>query len=184
MKKIHVIAKNWDNSYGGCGYLNSLAFYTKDNEKLEVTDVVSIGDSGAGGVTFKLNGINARIEWFNNYGSSYYPSNIFATGASYAYSILLYNMNSYGLEQQGFYIYFEKDISNIAYITLLTTYTPANNFVVSVDDGEYTEPVTTVGDEVFKIPLPASKIRCIRGKDGKYYFLRRDPSEAAAGSPA
>ncbi|MDY6187885.1 MAG: hypothetical protein SPH77_03520, partial [Campylobacter sp.] len=26
----------------------------------------------------------------------------------------------------------------------------------------------------------ASKIRCIRGKDGKYYFLRRDPSEAAA----
>ena len=131
MKKIHVIAKNWDNSYGGCGYLNSLAFYTKDNEKLEVTDVVSIGDSGAGGVTFKLNGINARIEWFNNYGSSYYPSNIFATGASYAYSILLYNMNSYGLEQQGFYIYFDKDISNIAYITLLTTYTPANNFVVS-----------------------------------------------------
>ena len=188
MKKIHVIAKNWDNSYGGCGYLNSLAFYTKDNEKLEVTDVVSVGDSGAGGVTFKLNGINARIEWFNNWGSSYYPSNIFATGASYAYSILLYNMNSYGLEQQGFYIYFDEDIKNIAYITLLTTYTPANNFVVSVDDGDYTEPVTTSGDEVFKIPLPASKIRCIRGKDGKYYFLRpktsAKASEASAGNPA
>ena len=26
----------------------------------------------------------------------------------------------------------------------------------------------------------ASKIRCIRGKNGKYYFLRRDPSEALA----
>ncbi|MDY5384611.1 MAG: hypothetical protein SPG65_05805 [Campylobacter sp.] len=159
MKKIHVIAKNWDNSYGGCGYLNSLAFYTKDDEKLEVTDVVSIGDSGAGGVTFKLNGVGARIEWFNNYGASYYPSNIFETGASYAYSILLYNMNSYALEQQGFYIYFDKDINNIAYITLLTTYYPANNFVVRIDDGDYTEPVTTVGDEVFKIPLPASKMQ-------------------------
>ena len=68
-------------------------------------------------------------------------------------------MNSYALEQQGFYIYFDKDISNIAYITLLTTYTPANNFVVSVDDGDYTEPVTTSGDEVFKIPLPASKMQ-------------------------
>lgn len=180
MKKIHVIAKNWDDSYGGCGYLNSLAFYTKNDEKLEVTDVTSVGDSGAGGVTFKLNGVGARIEWFNNYGSSYYPSNIFATGASWANAILLYNMNSYALEQQGFYIYFDKDISNIAYITLLTTYTPANNFVVSVDDGKYTEPVTTVGDEVFKIPLPASKIRCIRGKDGKYYFLRPNPSEVAA----
>ena len=180
MRKLHVLARNWGDSYGGCGYLNSLAFYTKDNEKLEVTDIASVGDSGAGGVTFKLNGINARIEWFNNYGSSYYPSNIFFFFSSYAYSILLYNMICYALEQPGFYIYFDKDISNIAYITLLTTYTPANNFVVSVDDGEYTEPVTTVGDEVFKIPLPASKIRCIRGKNGKYYFLRPNPSEAAA----
>ena len=48
-------------------------------------------------------------EWFNNYGSSYYPSNIFETGASWANAILLYNMNSYGLEQQGFYIYFDKE---------------------------------------------------------------------------
>ena len=30
----------------------------------------------------------------------------------------------------------------------------------------------------------ASKIRCIRGKDGKYYFLRPSSSEALAGSPA
>ena len=29
-----------------------------------------------------------------------------------------------------------------------------------------------------------SKIRCIRGKDGKYYFLRPNPSEVVAGSPA
>ena len=172
MKKIHVIAKNWGNGDGGAGYLNSLAFYTKNDEKLEVTDVVGIGSSGAGGVTFKLNGVGARIEWFNNYGSGYYPSNIFATGASYAYSILLYNMNSYALEQQGFYIYFDKDISNIAYITLLTTYYPANNFVVSIDDGKYTEPVTTVGDEVFRIPLPKTSVKCIRGTNGRYYFLK------------
>ena len=143
MKKIHVIARNWGDGDGGAGYLNSLAFYTKDNEKLEVTDIVSVGSSGAGGVTFKLNGINARIEWFNNYGGGYYPSNIFLTGASYSIAILLYNMNSYPVEKQGFYVYFEKDIRNIAYITLLTTYYPANNFVVSVDDGKYTDPVTT-----------------------------------------
>ena len=172
MKKIHVLARNWGDSYGGCGYLNSLAFYTKDDVKLEVTDIVGIGSSGAGGVTFKLNGINARIEWFNNYGGSYYSTEIFSTGASYEYTILLYNMNSYPVEKQGFCIYFEKDIPNIAYITLLTTYTPANNFVVSVDDGKYTDPVTTSGNEVFKIPIPRTSIKCIRGTNGRYYFLR------------
>lgn len=171
MKKLHVLARNWGDSYGGCGYLNSLAFYTKDNQKLEVTDIVSVGSSGAGGVTFKLNGINARIEWFNNY-SGYKPVDIFSTGASYRYTILLHQMNSYPVEKQGFYIYFEKDISNIAYITLLTTYYPANNFVVSVDDGKYSEPVTTKGDEVFRIPLPRALIKCLRGKNGRYYFLR------------
>ena len=172
MRKLHVIARNWGNGDGGAGYLNSLAFYTKDNEKLKVADIVSVGSSGAGGVTFKLNGINARIEWFNNYGGGYYPSNIFLTGASYSTAILLYNMNSYPVEKQGFYIYFDKDIRNIAYITLLTTYYPANNFVVSVDDGKYSEPVTTSGNEVFRIPLPRTSIKCIRGTNGRYYFLK------------
>lgn len=176
MIKIHVIARNWGSGDGGAGYLNSLAFYTKDNQKLEVTDIVSVGSSGAGGVTFKLNGVNARIEWFNNYGGGYYPSNIFLTGASYSTAILLYNMNSYPVEKQGFYIYFDKDIRNIAYITLLTTYYPANNFVVSIDDGKYSEPVTTSGNEVFRIPLPRTSIKCIRGKNGKYYFLRAKAS--------
>ena len=180
MKKIHVIAKNWDDGDGGAGYLNSLAFYTKDDVKLEVTDIVSVGSSGAGGVTFKLNGVNARIEWFNNYGGGYYPSNIFLTGASYSTAILLYNMNSYPVEKQGFYIYFEKDITNIAYITLLTTYYPANNFVVSIDDGKYTEPVTTSGNEVFRIPLPKTSVKCIRGKNGRYYFRKAKTSEPAA----
>ena len=172
MKKIHVIAKNWGDGDGGAGYLNSLAFYTKDDTKLEVTDIVGIGSSGAGGVTFKLNGINARIEWINNYGSSYYPTEIFSTGASYTNTILLYGMNSLPIEKQGFYIYFEKAITNIAYITLLTTYYPANNFVVSIDDGKYTEPVTTSGNEVFRIPLPRTSIKCIRGTNGRYYFLK------------
>ena len=105
MKKIHVIARNWGNGDGGAGYLNSLAFYTKNDEKLEVTDIVSVGDSGAGGVTFKLNGVGARIEWFNNYGSSYDSTEIFSTGASYTNTILLYGMNSLPIEKQGFYIY-------------------------------------------------------------------------------
>ena len=171
MRKLHVIAKNWGNGDGGAGYLNSLAFYTKDGQKLEVTDIVSVGSRGAGGVTFKLNGVNARIEWFNNY-SGYKPVDIFSTGASYSYTILLHQMNSYPVEKQGFYIYFEKDITNIAYITLLTTYYPANNFVVSIDDGKYSEPVTTSGNEVFRIPLPRTSIKCIRGTNGRYYFLR------------
>ena len=179
MKKIHVIAKNWGSGDGGAGYLNSLAFYTKDDVKLEVTDIVGIGSGGAGGVTFKLNGINARIEWFNNY-SGYKPVDIFSTGASYSYTILLHQMNSYPVEKQGFYIYFEKDITNIAYITLLTTYYPANNFVVSIDDGKYTEPVTTSGNEVFRIPLPKTSVKCIRGKNGRYYFRKAKTSEPAA----
>lgn len=179
MKKIHVIARNWGNGDGGAGYLNSLAFYTKDGTKLEVTDIVGIGSGGAGGVTFKLNGINARIEWFNNY-SGYKPVDIFSTGASYSYTILLHQMNSYPVEKQGFYIYFEKDIRNIAYITLLTTYYPANNFVVSIDDGKYSEPVTTSGNEVFRIPLPRTSVKCIRGKNGRYYFRKAKTSEPAA----
>ena len=179
MKKIHVIARNWGNGDGGAGYLNSLAFYTKDDVKLEVTDIVGIGSGGAGGVTFKLNGINARIEWFNNY-SGYKPVDIFSTGASYSYTILLHQMNSYPVEKQGFYIYFEKDITNIAYITLLTTYYLANNFVVSIDDGKYTEPVTTSGNEVFRIPLPKTSVKCIRGINGRYYFRKAKTSEPAA----
>ena len=177
MKKLHVIARNWGPGDGGAGYLNSLAFYTKDDVKLPVTDVVGIGGTGAGGVTFKLNGVNARIEWFNNYGSSYYPTNIFATGANYRYGILLYNMNSYPIEKQGFYVYFDKDIPNIAYITLLSTYYVATNFVVSVDDGKWSDPVTTVGNEVFRIPIPRTRLRAILGKNGHYYFRKPKVTE-------
>ena len=175
MKKLHVIARNWGLGDGGAGYLNSLAFYTKDDEKLPVTDIVGIGRTD--GVTFKLNGVNARIEWFNNYGYSYYPTNIFATGASYSYAILLCNMNSYPIEKQGFYVYFDKDITNIAYITLLSTYYVATNFVVSVDDGKWSDPVSTVGNEVFRIPIPRTRIRAILGKNGHYYFRKPKVTE-------
>ena len=177
MKKLHVIARNWGPGDGGAGYLNSLAFYTKDDEKLPVTDIVGIGSTGPGGVTFKLNGVNARIEWFNNYGYSYYPTNIFATGASYSYAILLYNMNSLPIEKQGFYVYFDKDITNIAYITLLSTYYVATNFVVSVDDGKWSDPVPTVGNEVFRIPIPRTRLRAILGKNGHYYFRKPKVTE-------
>lgn len=177
MKKLHVIARNWGLGDGGAGYLNSLAFYTKDDVQLPVTDIVGIGDRGPGGVTFKLNGVNARIEWFNNYGYSYYPTNIFATGASYSYAILLYDMNSLPIEQQGFYVYFDKNITNIAYITLLSTYYVATNFVVSVDDRDWSEPVTTVGDEVFRIPIPRDRLRAMLGKNGHYYFRKPKVTE-------
>lgn len=172
MRKLHVIARDWGPGDGGAGYLNSLAFYTKDDVQLPVTDIVGIGDRGPGGVTFKLNGVNARIEWFNNYGYSYYPTNIFATGASYSYTMLLYDMNSFPIEKQGFYVYFDKNITNVAYITLLSTYYVATNFVVSVDDGKWSDPVTTVGDEVFRIPIPRDRLRAMLGKNGHYYFRK------------
>ena len=175
MKKLHVNARNWDRRDGGAGLLGFLAFYTKDDEKLPVTDFVGIGTTD--GVTFKLNGVNARIEWFNNYGYSYYPEEIFSTGASYTYTILLYDMNSLPIEKQGFYVYFDKDITNIAYITLLSTYYVATNFVVSVDDGKWSDPVPTVGNEVFRIPIPRTRLRAILGKNGHYYFRKPKVTE-------
>ena len=171
MKKLHVNARNWGRR--GAGGLGSLAFYTKDDEKLPVTDIVGIGRTD--GVTFKLNGVNARIEWFNNYGFSYYPEEIFSTGASYTYTILLYDMNSLPIEKQGFYVYFEKSITNIAYITLLSTDYGATNFVVSVDDGKWSDPVPTVGNEVFRIPIPRE--RAMLGKNGHYYFRKPKVTE-------
>ena len=175
MKKLHVNARNWDRRDGGAGLLESLAFYTKDDEKLPVTDIVGIGRTD--GFTFKLNGVNARIEWFNNYGYSYYPEEIFSTGASYTYTILLCGMNSLPIEKQGFYVYFEKSITNISYITLLSTYYVATNFVVSVDDGKWSDPVPTVGDEVFRIPIPRERLRAMLGKNGHYYFRKPKVTE-------
>ena len=175
MKKLHVNARNWGRKHGGAGFLHRLAFYTKDDEKLPVTDIVGIGRTD--GVTFKLNGVNARIEWFNNYGYSYYPEEIFSTGASYTYTILLYGMNSLPIEKQGFYVYFDKDITNIAYITLLSTYYVATNFVVSVDDGKWSDPVPTVGNEVFRIPIPRERLRAMLGKNGHYYFQKPKVTE-------
>ena len=170
MKKLHVIARNWGPGDGGAGYLNSLAFYTKDDEKLPVTDIVGIGSTGPGGVTFKLNGVNARIEWFNNYGLSFYTDD-----GNYNFIILLHSMNSLPIEKQGFYVYFEKSITNIAYITLLSTYYVVNNFVVSVDDGKWSDPVPTVGNEVFRIPIPRE--RAMLGKNGHYYFRKPKVTE-------
>ena len=171
MKKLHVIARNWGPGDGGAGYLNSLAFYTKDDEKLPVTDIVGIGRTD--GVTFKLNGVNARIEWFNNYGLSLYTD-----GASDTFFIMLGSMNSLPIEKQGFYVYFEKSITNIAYITLLSTYYEATNFVVSVDDGKWSDPVPTVGDEVFRIPIPRERAMLV--KNGQYYIRKPKVTEPAS----
>ena len=168
MKKLHVIARNWGLGDGGAGYLNSLAFYTKDDEKLPVTDIVGIGRTD--GVTFKLNGVNARIEWFNNYGLSACTDSTCET-----FLILLHSMNSLPIEKQGIYVYFEKSITNIAYITLLSTHYVVTNFVVSVDDGKWSDPVPRVGDEVFRIPIPRE--RAMLGKNGHYYFRKPKVTE-------
>ena len=168
MKKLHVNARNWGSRDGGAGFLESLAFYTKDDEKLPVTDIEGIGRTD--GFTFKLNGVNARIEWFNNYGLSAYPD-----GARDTFFIILGSMNSLPIEKQGFYVYFEKSITNIAYITLLSTYYAVTNFVVSVDDGKWSDPVPTVGDEVVRIPIPRE--RAMLGKNGHYYFRKPKVTE-------
>ena len=173
MKKLHVIARNWGPGDGGAGYLNSLAFYTKDDEKLPVTDVVGIGRTD--GVTFKLHRVNARIEWFNNYGLSAYDARAYHDGARDTLFILLYDMDILPIEKQVFYVYFDKDITNIAYITLHSTYYVATNFVVSVDDGKWSDPVPTVGDEVFRIPIPRE--RTMLGKNGHYYFRKPKVTE-------
>ena len=171
MRKLHVYALNPASSYGGEFRVNNLAFYKKDGTKLEVTDIVGVNDNEA---TFKVNGINGRINipisWGSNNG--YVPEKIFDTAMSVYNSIMSYNNNTAPHEQKGFWVYFDKDVS-FAYITLAWHYTSQpRDFVVEVNDSPATEPVNASEATIFKLDLPVFKIRCIRGTNGRYYFLR------------
>lgn len=168
MKKLHIYALNPAESYGGEFRVNNLAFYTRDNTKLEITDIVQVNERE---VTFKVNGVAGRINVPLPYGSYYYPENIFRTEMSESYTLMVRNNISAAHEQKGFWIYFDEDVS-FAYITLAYHYNSPRDFVVEVDDSPATEPVNAAQATIFKLDLPLRVIRCIRGKDGKYYFLK------------
>ena len=103
---------------------------------------------------------------------NYAPKNIFNTTMSVYDSIMTYNNNGAPHENKGFWVYFDKDVS-FAYITLAWHYTSQpRDFVVEVDDSPATEPVNASEATIFNIDLPVFKIRCIRGTNGRYYFLR------------
>ena len=177
MKKIHVYALNPDGLYGGEFRVNNLAFYTRDDKRLEVTDIVQVSESEA---TFKVNGVAGRINAPLPYGGYYYPSNIFSTEMSEYYSLMVQNNIGAAHEQKGFWIYFDEDVK-FSYLTLAYHYTSPRDFVVEVDDESATEPVNASEATIFKLETPLKVIRCIRGKDGKYYFLRPNPSAKASG---
>ena len=160
MKKLHVYSLNPDSGYGGEFRVNNLAFYKKDNTKLEVTDIVHVNDNEA---TFKVNGISGRIHVPIIYGSGYVAKNIFDTVMSVYNSIMSYNNNSASHENKGFWIYLDKDVP-VAYITLAYHYTNPRDFVVEADDGTPTEPVNASQATIFKLPIPAKTIRCFLGK--------------------
>ena len=169
MRKLHIYALNPASGYGGEFRVNNLAFYKKDGTKLEVTDIVGVNDNEA---TFKVNGISGRIHVPISYGGGYAPKNIFNTTMSVYDSIMTYNNNGAPHENKGFWVYFDKDVS-FSYITLAWHYTSQpRDFVVEVDDSPATEPVNASEATIFKLDLPVFKIRCIRGTNGRYYFLK------------
>ena len=168
MRKLHIYALNPDSGYGGEFRVNNLAFYTNTDEKLEVTNIVGVSSSEA---TFKVNGVNGRIKVPISYGGDYVAKNIFNTTMSVYSSIMTYNNNGAPHENKGFWVYFDKDVS-FAYITLAYHYTSPRNFVVEVDNQPATEPINASQASIFRIDLPRVSIRCIRGKNGRYYFLR------------
>ena len=171
MRKLHIYALNPASGYGGEFRVNNLAFYKKDGTKLEVTDIVGVNDNE---VTFKVNGINGRINipisWGSNNG--YVPEKIFDTAMSVYSSMMTYNNNGAPHENKGFWIYLDKDVP-VAYITLAYHYTNPRDFVVEADDGTPTEPVNASQATIFKLPVPAKVIRCFLGKNGHHYFLRK-----------
>lgn len=179
MKKLHVYALKPHNSYGGEFRVNNLAFYTRNDEKLEVTDIVHVNDNEA---TFKLNGVNGRIQVPIPY-SGYYPKNVFTTDTSESYTLMVKGNTNAAIENKGFYISFDQDVY-FEYITLAYCYSNPKDFVFQLDDEPVSEPVNADKGTVFKINMPKSRFRCFVGNDGLYYFLRPEdvspPSEVPA----
>ena len=175
MKKLHVYALKPYESYGGEFRVNHLAFYTRNDVKLEVTDVTYVSASEA---TFKVNGVNGRIHIPRPYGYSYYSSHVFSTSNSYSYTLMVQNNTNAPDEEKGFYIYFDQDVK-FEYITLAFYENDPKDFVVQLDDEPVTEPVNADRGTVFKINMPKARFRCFVGKDGLHYFLR--PEEVSNG---
>ena len=168
MNKLHVYALNPDGLYGGEFRVNNLAYYTKDGTKLEITDIVGVNDNE---VASKAHGVAGRINAPLAYGDYYYPSNIFRTEMSEYYSLMVQNNIGAAHEQKGFWIYFDEDVK-FSYFTLAYHYTSPRDFVVEADDESATQPVNAEQATIFKLDMPVIKIHCIRGKNGRYYFLR------------
>ena len=179
MKKLHVYALNPYASYGGEFRVNNLAFYTRNDEKLEVTDIVHINNNEA---TFKLNGVNGRIQVPIPY-NGYYPKSVFTTDISNPYTLMVKDNTNAAIENKGFYIYFDQDVK-FEYITLAFFENDPKDFVVQLDDEPVTEPVNGTRGTVFKIPTPMTQIRCFLGNDGLYYFLRPEDDSPPSEVPA
>ena len=179
MKKLHVYALKPYADYGGEFRVNNLAFYTWNDEKLEVTDIVHVNNNKA---TFKLNGVNARIEVPIPY-SGYYPKSVFTTDIYNPYTLMVMDNTNAAIENKGFYIYFDQDVY-FEYITLAYHSSDPKDFVVQLDDEPVTEPVNGTRGTVFKIPTPMTQIRCFVGNDGLYYFLRPEDDSPPSEVPA
>ena len=85
MRKLHIYTLNPDSGYGGEFRVNNLAFYTNTDEKLEVTEIVHVNNNEA---TFKVNGVNGRIQVPIPY-SGYYPKSVFTTDISNPYTLMV-----------------------------------------------------------------------------------------------
>ena len=168
MKKLHVYALKPYESYGGEFRVNHLAFYARNDVKLEVTDVTYVSESEA---TFKVNGINGRLPIPSTYGYVEYSRHGFSTSNSYSDTLMVTNNPTAPDEEKGFSIYSDQDV-NSEYITLAFFENDPKDFVVQLDDEPVTEPVNGTRGTVFKIPTPMTQIRCFLGNDGLYYFLR------------
>ena len=162
-KHIFIYHDITDDSYGGAR-INNLAFFDSTNNEIPITDI----KRGSGNtVEFKLKGVNARVEIINPYSDASYPLiRIFNKGTGYSNATMTVTKNT-------LHVYFDENVNGIAYVTLLSTYQLANNWHIEVDNKLINiEPVTTTLDEVFKLPMPPSLIRCAIKKDGKYLFLK------------
>ena len=179
MKKLHVYALKPYTSYGGEFRVNNLAFYTWNDEKLEVTDIVHVNNNEA---TFKLNGVNGRIQVPIPY-DGYYPKSVFTTDISNPYTLMVKDNTNAAIENKGFYIHFDQDVF-FEYITLAYHSSDPKDFVVKLDDEPVTEPVNGTRGTVFKINMPKSRFRCFVGNDGLYYFLRPEDNSPPSEVPA
>ena len=168
-KTIHVYSQKPASSYGGEFRVNNLAFYDRENNNIPITDIVTVNNNE---VTFKINGIPGRLNVPLPYGAPYYPENLFRTEISESYSLMVQDNIGAPLENQGFWLYFDSDVK-FSYITLAYYYNDPKDFMLVVDGKEAKELGNASREgEIFKMHSPVQPVRCIIGKNKRYYFLR------------